>query len=47
MHAAPELSRVTKRLMWSSVPEALGPDGKRELGYRERLDHVPDGPKFN
>ena len=47
VHAAPELSRVTKRLMWSSVPEALGPDGKRELGYRERLDHVPDGPKFN
>lgn len=47
VHAAPELSRVTKRLMWSSVPEALGTDGKRELGYRERLDHAPDGPKFN
>ena len=40
VYAAPELSPVTRRLMWSSVPEALG-NGESELGYRERLDHVP------
>lgn len=40
VYAAPELSPVTRRLMWSAVPEGLG-SGESELGYRERLDHVP------
>lgn len=40
VHAAPELSRRTRRLMWSSAPDAPG-SGESELGAGERLDHVP------
>lgn len=46
VHAAPELNPITRRLIWSSVPDAPGSDGGRELGYTARLDHVPPASKF-
>ena len=46
VHAAPELSRVTARLVWSSVPEGPWAGGNSELGYSERLDQAPPPSKF-
>ena len=46
VYSAPELSPVTKRLIWSSVPDITELHASAELGYRVRLDHATGGGQF-